>query len=172
MTDNERLLTAPRARGPVGIHSHEIRKLGISGNPSQRISELEEAGYSIEHKREHKGRRPGVRYTLVGSDAEVNGAAATSPSDSSSLSIASSEVGVVALQPEGQERSGEPEYASLDSGASLSAPDQGVSSSRPAGSEGSAPRASTLSEPAELETGDGRPVPSMFDSDVSWTEAA
>ena len=64
-TDTARLLTALRARGPVGIHSHEIRRLGISGNPSQRVKELEEDGHQIEHRREHKGRRPGVRYRLL-----------------------------------------------------------------------------------------------------------
>lgn len=64
-TDGERLLIALRARGATGIHSHEIRKLGISGNPSQRAAELEAAGYEIRHEREHKGRRPGVRYTLI-----------------------------------------------------------------------------------------------------------
>lgn len=64
-TDTQRLLIALQARGPKGIYSHEIRKLGISGNPSQRVADLEALGYEIDHRREHKGRRPGVRYTLT-----------------------------------------------------------------------------------------------------------
>lgn len=65
LTDCERLGLILRLRGKKGIHSHEIRKLAISGNPSQRIADLEEQGFEIEHRREHKGKRPGVRYVLV-----------------------------------------------------------------------------------------------------------
>jgi len=64
-TDCERVLAVLRARGKSGIHSHEIRKLGLSGNPSQRVRELEAQGFEISHEREHKGRRPGIRYRLV-----------------------------------------------------------------------------------------------------------
>jgi hypothetical protein len=64
-TDCEKVLTALRARGKAGIHSHEIRRLGFSGNPSQRVTELEEQGFEISHVREHKGRRPGIRYLLI-----------------------------------------------------------------------------------------------------------
>ena len=75
--DRDRILTALKARGSQGIHSHEIRKLGLSGHPSMRISELQERGYEIEHRREHKGRRPGVRYVLISSPgAAVNEAKA------------------------------------------------------------------------------------------------
>jgi len=74
--DRDRILTALKARGSQGIHSHEIRRLGLSGHPSMRISELEERGYSIEHHREHKGRRPGVRYVLVSEPRSVSEAKA------------------------------------------------------------------------------------------------
>jgi hypothetical protein len=74
-TDAERLLLALRARGEVGIHSHEIRKLSISGNPSQRVADLEALGHRIEHTREFQGRRPGVRYTLVAEAEQLSEAA-------------------------------------------------------------------------------------------------
>lgn len=38
-TDCERLLEWAERMGPVGIHSHDARKHGFSGNPSQRIKE-------------------------------------------------------------------------------------------------------------------------------------
>lgn len=74
--DRDRILTALKARGSQGIHSHEIRRLGLSGHPSMRVSELEERGYEIEHHREHKGRRPGVRYVLVSEPDSVTEAKA------------------------------------------------------------------------------------------------
>jgi hypothetical protein len=64
-TDCQRIALALKVAGPNGLHSHTIRKRGLSGHPSMRISELEERGYEIEHTREFKGRRPGVRYVLV-----------------------------------------------------------------------------------------------------------
>ncbi len=75
LTDCDRIAIALKARGSAGIHSHEIRKLGLSGHPSMRISELEERGYVIEHTREFKGRRPGVRYTLISEPGELAKAA-------------------------------------------------------------------------------------------------
>lgn len=64
-TDAERMLIALRARGNTGLHSHEVRKLGISAHPSQRAAELEAKGYEIKRTKEFKGRRPGVRFTLI-----------------------------------------------------------------------------------------------------------
>jgi hypothetical protein len=75
-TDCQRLLIALRARGPAGLHTHEIRKLGISGNPSQRAADLEERGYELRRKREHKGRRPGVRLFLVSEPGQLTEKAA------------------------------------------------------------------------------------------------
>jgi len=74
--DRDRILIALKARGSQGVHSHEIRRLGLSGHPSMRISELEDRGYEIEHTREHKGRRPGVRYMLVSEPQSVSEAKA------------------------------------------------------------------------------------------------
>jgi hypothetical protein len=64
-TDCQLIALALTVAGPNGLHSHTIRKRGLSGHPSMRISELEERGYVIEHVREFKGHRPGVRYVLV-----------------------------------------------------------------------------------------------------------
>jgi hypothetical protein len=64
MSDRDRLLTLLEEAGPAGIHSHEIRRRGISGHPSQRAKELEEQGYPIRREREFVGNRPGVRFFL------------------------------------------------------------------------------------------------------------
>lgn len=64
-TDCELIALALKMAGPNGLHSHTIRKRGLSGHPSERIRELEAKGYVYEHRREFKGHRPGVRYVLV-----------------------------------------------------------------------------------------------------------
>lgn len=67
MTDCERFLAALREAGPQGLHSHDARRQGLSGNPSQRAADLEAKGYAIRRQRENRGKRPGVRFFLVGS---------------------------------------------------------------------------------------------------------
>jgi hypothetical protein len=71
-TDCERLLKLLR-EWPAGVHSHAIRNLGVSGNPSQRVRELRDRGFNIESKRENRGKRPGVRYTLRGTPGSAEG---------------------------------------------------------------------------------------------------
>ena len=67
MIDRDRVLQRLR-QGPV--HSIELHRKGITGNPSQRISELEDLGYDIDHASapwtpDGGGRkRPGTIYTL------------------------------------------------------------------------------------------------------------
>lgn len=80
-TDCERIAAKLKTLGSRGLHSHEIRKLGFSGNPSQRITELEDQGYEIRHVREHVGRRPGTRYFLISEPGQkAAGVGAGSPS--------------------------------------------------------------------------------------------
>lgn len=74
-TDCQLIALALKVAGPNGLHSHTIRMRGLSGHPSMRISELEERGYEIEHTREFKGRRPGVRYTLISEPGQMAKAA-------------------------------------------------------------------------------------------------
>jgi hypothetical protein len=64
-SDASRVLHLLERAGRAGVHSHELRRAGISGNPSQRIIDLQELGYEITSEREHVGRRPGARYKLV-----------------------------------------------------------------------------------------------------------
>lgn len=48
---------------PFRLHSHEIRSRGLSGNPSQRIAELEDAhAVTIPRRRERRNGRPGILY--------------------------------------------------------------------------------------------------------------
>lgn len=85
-TDRDRVLARLR-RGPV--HSTEIRRSGLSGNPSQRIAELRDLGHHITAeskpwKDANGKRRPGTLYTLTldperGSDTQ-SGAPARVPS--------------------------------------------------------------------------------------------
>lgn len=65
MTDRIRLLQALRDAGSTGVHSHDLRRAGISGNPSQRIRELRLEGHVIEGEPERRNGRPGKRWTLT-----------------------------------------------------------------------------------------------------------
>lgn len=66
-SDWARILKALQEAGPRGLHTHDIRQILFSGNPSQRIKELEsQHGCTILHKREPRNGRPGCRYILVG----------------------------------------------------------------------------------------------------------
>jgi hypothetical protein len=67
VTDADRLLSLLLERPAYGMHSHDIRRYGISGNPSQRIKDLEARGYSFSKERENRGKRPGTRYKLIDS---------------------------------------------------------------------------------------------------------
>lgn len=64
MSDKLRMLALLEEAGSRGIHTHDVRKLGVSGNPSERRRELLEDGYGIKVVRENRGKRPGARYIL------------------------------------------------------------------------------------------------------------
>lgn len=69
MTDKLRMLALLRERGDNGVHTSELRRLGYSGNPSQRRIELLDEGYDIASIRESyigaDGKsRPGARFIL------------------------------------------------------------------------------------------------------------
>lgn len=64
MSDRERVLEILERDGSVT--SFELRRNGVSGNPSQRVRELKVQGYAIESERyEEAPGRFGTRYTLV-----------------------------------------------------------------------------------------------------------
>lgn len=66
-TQRARVLAFLRDAGARGIHTHELRAAFI-GNPSQRITELEDAGHEIVHKRPQP---PADHDQLVGFDAAI-----------------------------------------------------------------------------------------------------
>lgn len=64
MSDTDRFVSLLAEFGRVGLHSHETRRRGISGNPSQRAKDAVSAGTPIRKRRENVGRRPGCRFWL------------------------------------------------------------------------------------------------------------
>lgn len=96
MTDLQRMLALLRERGERGAHTSEIRKLGISGNPSQRRIEALDLGFDISSERESytdlAGKtRPGARFVLLGepeSDAGCGGDTRSEAKPSPSLGSA------------------------------------------------------------------------------------
>ncbi len=66
MSDRERILDKLRLVNGVGLTTFEIRRSGLSGNPSQRINELRDEGHDIDAFPYKEGRRRGKRYVLNG----------------------------------------------------------------------------------------------------------
>lgn len=64
MTNRELVYQALLEAGPAGVHSLDIRRHGLSGNPSERIRELRARGHAITATPEHRGKVNGTRYTL------------------------------------------------------------------------------------------------------------
>lgn len=69
ISDKDKLLAILRDRGEKGVHTSELRRMGASGNPSQRRLDLLADGYEIRSEREsYRGRdgktRPGARFIL------------------------------------------------------------------------------------------------------------
>ena len=78
MSQRDQVAHVLRVRGDQGVHSFELRKAYI-GNPSERISDLERAGWSIQHKRERgEGGAIGTRYVML-SEPDVDVDRASSP---------------------------------------------------------------------------------------------
>jgi hypothetical protein len=74
MSDCDRLVAMFSASGERGVFSGDIRREGISGNPSQRIADLERRGFTFRQEREaypSGKRRMGVRWWIVTRPAEV-----------------------------------------------------------------------------------------------------
>jgi hypothetical protein len=64
VTDAQRMLVLLRRAGSLGLHTHDLRAAGVSGNPSQRAADLEAKGHRIRRVRENRGKRPGSRFFL------------------------------------------------------------------------------------------------------------
>jgi hypothetical protein len=73
MSDTQRLYELLQAH-PEGVHTHDLRRRGISGNPSQRASDAEELyGVQIERITEFRNGRNGKRFKLVDAEREAEG---------------------------------------------------------------------------------------------------
>lgn len=74
-TDCERLLHMFSVAGSTGVFSGDIRDNGISGNPSQRIADLEKKGYTFRGQREpypSSNRRHGKRWWITGRPTPIS----------------------------------------------------------------------------------------------------
>lgn len=118
MSDCERLLALLEERAERGVHSHEIRRMAISGHPSQRAKELEAKGYPIRREREFVGNRPGVRFYLE----ESAGVGAGVPSPQGRASVDPGEGSSGASMPTGAKAPKGPMPASPEKPARLFPP--------------------------------------------------
>jgi hypothetical protein len=71
VSDRERLLAYLEQHGSVT--SYEIRTKALSGNPSQRVTELRDRGYDITAEQFRRDGRPCTRYTLRGESVRREG---------------------------------------------------------------------------------------------------
>jgi len=67
MNDTDRILQYLQEHG--SITSYEIRVQGLSGNPSQRITELQDRGHVIKPERFQREGRPCVNYILISTNS-------------------------------------------------------------------------------------------------------
>lgn len=65
LTDSRKMYVLLRDSGIKGMHSHELRRAGITGNPSQRAKDIASKGVELWTCREAKNGRPGSRYWLA-----------------------------------------------------------------------------------------------------------
>lgn len=65
LTDSRRMWRLAAERGRAGLHSHDARKLGLTGNPSQRAKDIADH-VAFWTKRESRNGRPGSRYWTDG----------------------------------------------------------------------------------------------------------
>ena len=66
LTDSQRMWQLLNRSQGRGMHSHELRAAGISGNPSQRAKDITSKGQQVWKLREPRNGRPGVRFFLDG----------------------------------------------------------------------------------------------------------
>ena len=96
MSQRQDVLRMLRAAGPVGVHTFELRAAYV-GNPSQRVSELEDEGHVIRHTRERlRGSAVGTRYVLV-TDAVSRAAQSTAGSPEQGSAVAGVDAPALAL---------------------------------------------------------------------------
>jgi hypothetical protein len=93
MSDTDRLYRLLKREGSRGVHTLDLRREQISGNPSQRATDIEKKyGVQIERERERRGDRNGSRYKLIGLGAGTSqGAPSSAQSGQSSRPSSESE---------------------------------------------------------------------------------
>lgn len=66
MSDTDRMYRLLCER-PGGVHTHDLRKMGYSGNPSQRATDIERKyGVTVQRERERRNGRNGSRFKIAG----------------------------------------------------------------------------------------------------------
>lgn len=65
MSDTDLMYRMLRQAGPRGCHTLDLRREGVSGNPSQRAADIEaKYGVTVDREWENRGRRRGKRFRL------------------------------------------------------------------------------------------------------------
>jgi hypothetical protein len=70
LTDARRFYVLIRDAGAAGFHSHDARRQGVSGNPSQRAKDIVSKGVPLWTARKARNGRPGSLYWLDGAQPE------------------------------------------------------------------------------------------------------
>lgn len=110
MTDTDRMYEELVEAGPRGVHTLDLRRKGISGNPSQRATDIEaKYGVRIHRETERQGDRNGSRYTLT------------------SVGVGAGQGSDLPIPVLRSEEYGTGNKASVDSGTSPETPDESVS---------------------------------------------
>jgi hypothetical protein len=87
MTDAQKLWCLMHDAQAAGVHSLDVRRQGVSGNPSARAKDIVSKGHAVWKAPERRGKRPGIRLWLDGWQPDYaepvlpNGATASEPTE-------------------------------------------------------------------------------------------
>lgn len=70
LNDTRRFYALVRDSGTDGFHSHDARRQGVSGNPSQRAKDIVTKGFAMWTARDSRNGRPGSLYWLDGNQPD------------------------------------------------------------------------------------------------------
>lgn len=159
MSDTDRMYRLLRERGARGVHTHELRTMGYSGNPSQRAADIEaKYGVTVERERERRNDRNGSRYRLQDHhrpSGEIGGVKSTA--DPPDVTVAGRVAKSRRASAGGPERS----VPNSEGSRSKSGISDGQRNSEPAPPKEAVKARGKIDAPP-------RTIPSFFDHDADW----